>query len=106
MGGMAGEGVNQYLGITEPDPNTILLNGVLPEAGRLLGRITYGAARWMGARLPGASSTLHEMAAEQLGKIPGAIQPKATAESLYKITDGFAPEIPTPNLRATATKLL
>ena len=106
VGAAAGEGINQYVGITEPDANMILLNGVLPTAGHLLGKITNGMARYVGARLPGASSTLHEMAAEQLGKIPGAIQPKATAEGLYKIVDGFSPEIPMPNLRSTATKLL
>ena len=106
FGAMAGEGVNQYLGITPADPSTIILNGVLPKAGELLGRITNGAARWMGARLPGASPTLHEMAAEQLGKIPGAIQPTATAESLYKIADGFSPRIEMPGLIATADKVL
>jgi hypothetical protein len=103
---MAGEAVNQYTGITPVDPNTIILNGVLPEAGRRLGMAINRGAQWMGARLPGAPFTLHEMAAEQLGKIPGAIQPKATAEGLYKIVDGFSPEIPMPNLRATASKLL
>jgi hypothetical protein len=103
---MAGEAANQGLGITEPSGTSVLLNGVLPGVGHLLGQITNGAARWAGARLPGASSTLHEMAAEQLGKIPGAIQPKATAESLYKIADSFSPRIDMPGLIATADKVL
>jgi hypothetical protein len=105
-GAAAGEGANQALGITEPSVDSVILNGAIPMAGQLLGSSVNAAARFMGRRLPGASSTMHEMAAEDLGKIPGMFRPTATADQLYSVVDKFNGKVPMTNLQKASGQLL
>jgi hypothetical protein len=105
-GAAAGEGANQALGITEPSVDSVILNGAIPMAGQLLGSSVNAAARFMGRRLPGATSTMHELVAEDLGKIPGMFRPTATADQLYSVVDKFNAKVPMTNLQKMSGQLL
>lgn len=100
-GAMAGEGVNQMLGVTEPSLKDILLAGGLSLAGDVVGKGVTAGLR----RLPGAPAVLHEAAAEKLPAIATRHAPAQTAESLYAIVRRQNPPIPIGRLHGAVLKV-
>ncbi len=102
VGSMAGEGVNQALGITPPSAQDIATSGVLTAGG-------LGAVRGAGAllrRTPGVPPALHEMAAARLETMPGRFAPTHPSADLYAIVEKMNPRIATSRTLAAAQKIV
>jgi hypothetical protein len=102
LGGMAGEGANQLLGITAPSATQIGLQGAAPFVGRAVGAGVHAVA----PHLPGAQVARHEAAARTLEALPGRFAPQQSSAALAEVVQQFNPRIPTTNLRKAAQDLI
>lgn len=109
IGSMAGEGVNQLFGITEPSLTQIGLAGA---GGPLLrgAQGVYRAARPAIAKnlVPGAAPVLHEIGQETLERLPTQIgQGAMVTDTLWSQVDRLAPgaKVVTTHLDNAAQKL-
>ena len=100
-GSMAGEGINQAMGFTDPSAQDVVTAGVVPGVMGAVGKGVGALAR----RVPGARPILHDMAAERLVLKPGMLAPSRSSEELYAIVAQQNPPIPATQLRAAAEAL-
>lgn len=105
LGSGAGELANQALGFTEPSATDALVATVMPSVVGGAARLGGAAAKAAIRRLPGAAFTMHEMAAESLGKIPGSLAPAQSSDELYALVSKFNPKIKADQLKAAAERL-
>jgi hypothetical protein len=123
-GSAAGEGINQLLGITEPSAENVALAGAVPAAGQIATNALSKGLKATVLRSPAASGAIHELAGQQVERIPARIPiipevdlsklrqtfpqigPNVTKDELYNLVNQFDPQIPMPNLRAAYDSLL
>lgn len=107
VGGITGEGLNQLLGITEPSKVQLALSGAAGPVGRGISTGGRALGRAVLRRLPGASATLQELAAQALRELPKRFSPIRAADELFGLIKRIQPglRIETPNLKAVTNKL-
>ena len=101
-GSMAGEGINQAMGFTDPSAQDVVTAGVIPGVMGAVGKGVGALAR----RIPGARPILHDMAAARLEMKPGMLAPSRSSEDLYAIVAQQNPPIPATQLLAAAKSLV
>lgn len=80
LGGAAGEAANQDLGITEPNPLAIGLNGLSPVVGRAMA----GAIQHSPRLLPNSSASIRAGLVERAGEAPGKHIVAPDSQALYR----------------------
>lgn len=103
MGAMAGESMNQILGITENDPMQIALQGAIPVAGRAV-----GAGLKAGARVGGSwmAEQLNRLAPEAAATFLAKFAPAANPRGLFESAAASNLNVPVRNLMKTIRKEL
>ncbi|MBI3937146.1 MAG: hypothetical protein HY323_09230 [Betaproteobacteria bacterium] len=102
-GAMGGEALNQALGITEKSLMQIGVTGAVPMPARGAARVINPLAQGLFRRAPGASVTLHEIAAERLAPFMATGGP--SADQLYQIVaQSGNPAIPLRRVLTKATE--
>lgn len=102
LGGMAGEGINQLVGITEPSMTGVAIQGAAPFMGRAVG----AGVRAVAPHLPGAQVARHEAGARTLEALPGRLGPAVPSAQLAEVVQQFNPRIPTANMQRAAAAIV
>lgn len=106
LGSLAGEGINQLTGITEPSIPALVGATAAPPIGDLAARGVNAVARGIGRFLPGSGAALRELSAQELATMAARFRQQPSADELYGLVRQFNPPVAMTNLAAKAKDVL
>ena len=107
IGSMAGEGLNQLLGVTEPSLTNLAIEGASGPLMRGTARALSPVWKGIAKKLPGAGAGLQEGAIGMARELPGKLAPGIPSDAMFEqVKRAGNPVIRVKNFKSSISELL